>query len=142
MDAYKRQMKGAYIAQNQGIVQGLIDDITGIGQQAIAGKKALAAFDAKNVYADYMAGLRTEYQTGVDNGSIASGTSFDDWVMANHKDKIRGWQRDYLASQYIKKGGRIRSASEQIRIDNEKARLKAIAQLSKQAFELLKMALS
>lgn len=64
--------------------------------------------------------------------------------MANHKDKIRGWQRDYLATQYqyAKKGGRIRPTSEQIRIDNEKARHKAIAQLSKQAFELLKMALS
>ena len=143
MDAYKRQMKGAYIAQNQGIVQGLLSDITGIGQQATAGKKALAAFDAKNVYADNMSGLRTQYQTGVNNGSIASGTSFDDWAMANHKDKIRGWQRDYLATQYqyAKKGGRIRPTSEQIRIDNEKARHKAIAQLSKQAFELLKMAL-
>ena len=138
------QQKGAYIAQNQGIVQGLIGDITGIGQQATASKKALAAFDAKNAYADNMAGLRTQYQTGVNNGSIASGTSFYDWVMANHKDKIRGWQRDYLASQYqyAKRGGRIRPTSEQIRIDNEKARNKAIAQLSKQAFELLKMALS
>lgn len=144
MDAYKRQMKGAYIAQNQGIIQGLIDDISGIGQQATAGKKALAAFDAKNMYADNMSGLRNQYQTGINNGSIASGTSFDDWAMANHKKDIRGWQRDYLASQYqyIKKGGRIRPASEQIKIDNEKARHKAIAQLSKQAFELLKMALS
>lgn len=78
MDAYKRQMKGAYIAQNQGIIQGLIDDISGIGQQATAGKKALAAFDAKNTYADNMSGLRKQYQTGINNGSIASGTSFDD----------------------------------------------------------------
>jgi hypothetical protein len=46
-----------------------------------------------------------------------------------------------LNSQYAKRGGRIRPTSEQIRIDNEKARHKAIAQLSKQAFELLKMAL-
>ena len=137
------QQKGAYIAQNQGITQGLISDVAGIGQQVTAGKKALAAFDAKNTYSDNMSGLRTQYQTGINNGSIASGTSFDDWAMANHKKDVRDWQRNYLTSQYqyVKKGGRIRPASEQIKIDNEKARHKAIAQLSKQAFELLKMAL-
>lgn len=40
-----------------------------------------------------------------------------------------------------KKGGKIRSANDQIKIDNEKARQKAISQLSKQAFELLKKSL-
>ena len=40
-----------------------------------------------------------------------------------------------------KKGGKVRPTEEQIKIDNEKARQKAISQLSKQAFELLKMAL-
>ena len=40
-----------------------------------------------------------------------------------------------------KKGGKVRSANEQIKIDNEKARQKAISQLSKQAFELLKKSL-
>lgn len=83
------QQKGAYIAQNQGITQGLISDIAGIGQKVTAGKKALATFDAKNAYSDNMSGLRTQYQTGINNGSIVSGTSFDDWAMANHKDKIR-----------------------------------------------------
>ena len=77
MDAYKRQMKGAHIAQNQGIAQGLINDITGIGQQATAGKKALAAFDAKNAYSDNMSGLRKQYDAGITNGSITSETTFD-----------------------------------------------------------------
>lgn len=47
----------------------------------------------------------------------------------------------YKMNSLYKKGGKVRSAEEQIKIDNEKARHKAIAQLSKQAFELLKMAL-
>jgi hypothetical protein len=47
----------------------------------------------------------------------------------------------YKMNNLYKKGGKVRSAEEQIKIDNEKARHKAIAQLSKQAFELLKMAL-
>lgn len=71
------QQKGAYIAQNQGIAQGLMSDIAGIGQQAIAGKRALAAFDAKNTYSNNMSGLRKQYDAGIANGSITSGTTFD-----------------------------------------------------------------
>ena len=136
------QQKGAYIAQNQGIAQGVIDDIASIGKQVMAGKKALAAFDAKNTYSNNIASLRKQYDAGIANGSIISGTTFDTWANENHGDKIKDWQRDYLATQYVKKGAKLRPTSEQIRIDNNKIRAKAIAQLSKQAFELLKMALS
>jgi hypothetical protein len=43
---------------------------------------------------------------------------------------------------YRKKGGKMRPTSEQIKIDTEKAKHKAIDRLSKQSFELLKKALS
>lgn len=48
-------------------------------------------------------------------------------------------ERNYI--QFSKKGSRLRPAHEQVRIDSHKIAAKAIAQLSKQAFEFLKMAL-
>ena len=44
--------------------------------------------------------------------------------------------------QLYQKGGKVRPAHEQIWINNEKIRAEAIKQLSKQATEFLKMALS
>lgn len=138
------QQQGAYIAQNQGITQGFMSDITGVSDNINAGKKALAQFDAQNAYNDEMAKLREQWQEDIKSGKVNENMSFDDWARSKPEvlTKIRNARRNALALQYsFKKGGKIRSSLEQIRIDNEKARHKAIAQLSKQAFELLKIAL-
>lgn len=56
------------------------------------------------------------------------------------QDALSALQR--RATLYRKKGGKVRPTSEQIKIDTEKAKYKAIDRLSKQSFELLKKALS
>ena len=142
MDAMKLQQQSAYIAQNQGIAQGLISDLTGIGNQITAGKRMLKQFDAKNTYLDQMNKWRTEFDNSKDvTTGLNNGLDFDQWLNATHKNDYENLQRNWIKSQF-KKGGKVRSVEEQIQIDNNKIRAKAIDRLSKQAFELLKMALS
>ena len=76
-------------------------------------------------------------------------STFDSYLRGDEKLK-----NDYRAKQdamariqkraalYQRKGGKMRPTSEQIKIDTEKAKHKAIDRLSKQSFELLKKALS
>jgi hypothetical protein len=47
-------MEGAYIAQNEGIIQGAINDLQGIGTQATASVNNMKKFDLQNEYADDM----------------------------------------------------------------------------------------
>ena len=56
------------------------------------------------------------------------------------QDNMAGIQK--RAALYQQKGGKVRPTSEQIKIDTEKAKHKAIEQLSKQAHAFLKKALS
>ena len=149
-DAMLNQQLGAGIAQDAGLWQGFIGDISKIAALPRAQKYQTKIQNLQNEYADWMTGLKSDYQTGIDNKSIDSGTTFDSWLKSNksYLNQQRDYQRKmsnlgfkYKMNSLYKKGGKVRSAEEQIKIDNEKARHKAIAQLSKQAFELLKMAL-
>lgn len=149
-DAMLNQQLGAGIAQDAGLWQGFIGDISKIAALPRAQKYQTKIQDLQNEYADWMSGLKSTYQSGIDDKSINSGTTFDSWLKSNEDNlnKQREYQRKmsnlgfkYKMNSLYKKGGKVRSAEEQIKIDNEKARHKAIAQLSKQAFELLKMAL-
>lgn len=140
MDAYKRKMEGAYIAQNEGIIQGAINDLQGIGTQATASVNNMKKFDLQNEYADAMTKWRTDYNSQLANGVHPENLDLNSWMNKYHKKDILDYQRRAIGLS--KKGGRIRPTSEQIKIDNNKLRAKAIQQLSKQAFDLLKMALS
>lgn len=135
------QQKGAYIAQNQGIAQGVIGDIASIGKQAVAGKKALEAFDAKRSYNNKLSEWQTEFNKIAKN-NLVDGQDFNTWVEKTHGDDYWNLRRNFIASQYAKRGAKLRPTEEQIKIDNNKIRAKAIERLNKQAFELLKMALS
>lgn len=135
------QQEGASIAQKLGITQGLTHDLSTIGQNAMAGKKALANFDAKVNYINTMDAWKKEFNNKAKNG-LVDGMDYETWLNNNHKTEHQALQRNFLASQYIKQGGKVRSAKDQIKIDNNKIRAKAIEQLSKQAFEFLKQALS
>ena len=140
MDAYKRKMEGAYIAQSEGIIQGAINDLQGIGTQATASVNNMKKFDLQNEYADNMTKWRTDYNSQLVNGIHPENLDLNSWMNKYHKKDILDYQRRAIGLS--KKGGRIRPTSEQIKIDNNKLRAKAIQQLSKQAFDLLKMALS
>lgn len=142
MDAYKGQMEGSYIAQNEGIAQGLINDVQNQFTQLGAAKKALQKFDAQNRYVDDMNALRSEFASLKDDKGLVNGMDEQTWLSTIKKNELRGLQRNYIQTLYTKKGGKIRPVNEQIKIDNEKARYKAISQLSKQAVEFLKLALS
>ena len=150
-DAMLNQQLGAGIAQDAGLWQGFIGDISKIATLPRAQKYQTKIQDLQNEYVDWMSGLKSKYQSGIDDKSINSGTTFDSWLKSNksYLDQQREYQRKisnlgfkYKMNSLYKRGGKVRSAEEQIKIDNEKARHKAIDRLSKQSFELLKKALS
>lgn len=147
----------AGIAQDSGLISGFIGDVTKVLSvpQAAANQEDL--IQARNEYSDWLKAREAEY-TAWSQDEANKGKTQDWWLEHVYKspDGLNGIQvqRKYLqnlrqrGSAYQlasitqqKKGGRIRSANDQIKIDNEKARQKAISQLSKQAFELLKKSL-
>ena len=100
-------------------------------------------------YQDWYSDEKAKYDSGVKAGTITDYSSFDQYLEKNKAlldeqrrryDNLAGY-RSRATMYSAKKGGTLRPTSEQIKIDTEKAKHKAIAQLSKQAFELLKMAL-
>ena len=127
-----------------------IGDLTGIyNKSKLTGLQSDLTQETRN-YQDWYNTEKAKYDAGIKAGTI-SGTdysTFDKYITGN-KSLLDEQRRRYdiisgiktRAALYQKKGGRIRPTSEQIKIDTEKAKYKAIAQLSKQAFELLKMAL-
>ena len=147
----------AGIAQDSGLISGFIGDVTKVLSvpQAAANQENL--IQARNEYSDWLKETEAAY-TAWSQDEANKGKTQDWWLEHVYKNPegLSGTQvqRKYLqnlrqsGSAYQlasitqqKKGGKMRSANDQIKIDNEKARQKAISQLSKQAFELLKKSL-
>lgn len=98
-------------------------------------------------FQDWYNAEKAKYDNNADIDKTAY-PSFDSYLEATPalKQSYRSWQDAISRIQqqailYRKKGGTMRPTSEQIKIDKEKAKHKAINQLSKQAFEILKMSL-
>lgn len=98
-------------------------------------------------FQDWYNAEKAKYDNNADIDKTAY-PSFDSYLEATPalKQSYRSWQDAISRIQqqailYRKKGGTMRPTSEQIKIDREKAKHKAINQLSKQAFEILKMSL-
>lgn len=81
-----------------------------------------------------------DYKREVSDGS----KTFSEWLNADPalRDKYQKERLEWQKKFVFKKGGKVRPASEQIWIDKQKSTAKAVERLSKQAYELLKMALS
>lgn len=81
-----------------------------------------------------------KYEAAVTDGS----KTFAQWLNDNPalRDQYQQERLEWQKKSVFKKGGKVRSASEQIWIDKQKSTAKAVERLSKQAYELLKMALS
>ena len=153
-DAYLNQQKGAAIAQKHGIYQGVMQDmgsLLSIPKQSTLSQEQM---DATRDFNKWKADKQSMYQSGINSGSIASGTSFDSWLSGNqgyldelyaYQDKIAGIASKLKYLNFLKSGGTVsrhRPEAEQIRINQQKIVADAIKQLSKQSFEFLKMALS
>lgn len=153
-DAYLNQQKGAAIAQKQGIYQGVMQDmgsLLSIPRQSVLSQEQM---DAARDFNKWKAEKQGLYQSGINSGTIASGTSFDSWLsgnkdylnqLYNHQDKMANIASKLKYLNFLKSGGKVsrhRPEAEQIRINQQKIVADAIKQLSKQSFEFLKMALS
>lgn len=153
-DAYLNQQKGAAIAQKQGIYQGAMQDmgsLLSIPRQSVLSQEQM---DVTRDFNKWKADKQNMYQSGINSGSISSGTSFDSWLSGNqsylnelyaHQDKMAGIASKLKYLNFLKSGGKVsrhRPEAEQIRINQQKIVADAIKQLSKQSFEFLKMALS
>lgn len=166
-NAYWTQM-GASRAQRQNIIDNALTEQLGLYNQDRAMNYQLTSqnetmrykYDADNLKAGYQQKLND----AISAGTLGANATLDDYFAANpaeyqdYTNKMKGLQQDLVTrnlSNYkkynqqsifsAKKGGKVsnkRSASDQIWIDNQKHSAKAINQLSKQAFEFLKMALS
>ena len=166
-NAYWTQM-GSSRAQRQNVIDNALTEQLGLYTQDRAMNYKLAdqnetlrfKYDADNLKAGYQQKLND----AISAGTLGANATLDDYFAANpaeyqdYTNKMKGLQQDLVTrnlSNYkkynqqsifsAKKGGKVsnkRSASEQIWIDNQKHSAKAINQLSKQAFEFLKMALS
>lgn len=153
-DAYLNQQKGAAIAQKQGIYQGMMQDmgsLLSIPKQSVLSQEQM---DVTRDFNKWKADKQGMYQSGINSGTIASGTSFDSWLSGNqsylnelyaHQDKMANIASKLKYLSFLKSGGKVsrhRPEAEQIRINQQKIVADAIKQLSKQSFEFLKMALS
>lgn len=81
-----------------------------------------------------------KYKAAVTDGS----KTFAQWLNDNPalRDRYQQERLEWQKKSVFKKGGKVRPASEKIWIDKQKSTAKAVERLSKQAYELLKMALS
>lgn len=128
--------------------KGAINDAIGMYNQQKLSSISTSAIDAQRKYQDWYNQEKAIYDkdTNIDKTKFAT---FDSYLRGNKTllNEQRAWQDQMTrlqqrASLYRKKGGKLRPTSEQIKIDTEKAKHKAIDRLSKQSFELLKKALS
>lgn len=167
-NAYWTQM-GASRAQRQNIIDNALTEQLGLYTQDRAMNYQIASQNEDLRYKNDANNIRASYQQKLNDaitaGTAKSGTTLDDWFTANpteyqkYIDSMNALQTETLGrrmdnyktynQQSIysrKKGGKVssrqRSASDQIWINNQKISADAIKQLSKQAFEFLKTALS
>lgn len=160
---------GASRAQRQNVVDNMLTEQLGLYTQDRSMNYQLAdQTDNLRYQSDYN-NIRSSYQQklndAISSGSVAANTTLDEYLAANPKeyqnyvDQLNRLQTQTLNRRMdnykmynqqsifsAKKGGKVstkqRSASEQIWINNQKINADAVKQLSKQAFEFLKMALS
>lgn len=105
--------------------------------------------DEGRKYQDWMLDQKELLATDVRNGIVSPEMNINAYINKDD-DKLKALRKfqDTMSdlyqrrSLYVKKGGKFRPTSEQIKIDSEKARYKELQQLSKQSFEILKKALS
>lgn len=149
--AYLNQQEGAAIAQNAGLLQGAMKDLGTLMSIPANAKYQQEYTDIMRRYNDLETGWKSVYDAGIKDGTITSGTAYDTWLLSDNTRKANLYKyQDDLAklkmqmqmTQLYQKGGKVRPVHEQIWINNEKIRAEAIKQLSKQATEFLKMALS
>lgn len=142
MDATKAAYDSQYVAENIKNVGQYVDDVATQWSNYAANKNSLKKYEFDYDYSEFMRNAQSKF----DEAKAAGGDNF------TYKDVsayIQGTPE--LKSQYdnfrkrwssLKKGGKVRPVEEQIKIDTERSRDKAILQLSKQAHDLLKTLLS
>ena len=167
-NAYWTQM-GASRAQMQNVIDNALTEQLGLYTSDRNMNYQLADQNETMRYSNDANNIRANYQQKLNNaisaGTVDSNTTLDEYFNANpteyqnYINQINALQTETLGRRLnnyktynqqsifsAKKGGKVstkqRSASEQIWIDNQKINADAVKQLSKQAFEFLKMALS
>ena len=167
-NAYWTQM-GASRAQMQNVIDNALTEQLGLYTQDRNMNYQLANQNETMRYSNDADNIRASYQQKLNNeisaGNIDSNTTLEEYFTANpteyqnyinqmnalqtetlgrRLDNYRTYNQQSIFS--AKKGGKVsshkNSASEQIWINNQKINADAVKQLSKQAFEFLKMALS
>lgn len=167
-NAYWTQM-GASRAQRQNVIDNALTEQLGLYNQDRAMNYQLADQNETLQYNTNANNIKSIYQNQLANaitaGTMSKDATLDDYFAANptkyqeyvkqmtdlqnntltrRMDNYKKYNQQSIFS--AKKGGSIekkqRSASDQIWINNQKISADAIKQLSKQAFEFLKMALS
>lgn len=167
-NAYWTQM-GASRAQRQNVIDNALTEQLSLYNQDRAMNYQLADQNETLQYNTNANNIKSIYQNQLTNaitaGTMSKDATLDDYFAANptkyqeyvkqmtdlqnntltrRMDNYKKYNQQSIFS--AKKGGSIekkqRSASDQIWIDNQKISADAIKQLSKQAFEFLKMALS
>lgn len=138
--------KGAYnsqhIAETIKNVGQYADDIATQWSEYAAKKNSLKQYEFNYDYSQFMQDAQNKF----DEAKAAGGDNFkfknrDEYIQGTPdlKAKYDNFRRRWSS---LKKGGKVRTVEEQIRIDTARNRDKAILQLSKQAHDLLKTLLS
>ena len=167
-NAYWTQM-GASRAQMQNVIDNALTEQLGLYTQDRNMNYQLADQNETMRYSNDADNIRAIYQQKLNNeisaGNVDSNTTLDEYFTANpteyqdYINQMNALQTETLGRRLnnyktynqqsifsAKKGGKVssnkNSASEQIWINNQKINADAVKQLSKQAFEFLKMALS
>ena len=144
--AYNTEASKAVALTTDGWKNAIADVIGIYNDQQTAGLQSQLVTKQRE-FQDWYNAEKAKYDNNADIDKTAY-PSFDSYIEATPvlKQSYRNWQDAISRIQqqavlYRKKGGKMRPTSEQIKIDKEKAKHKAIDQLSKQAFEILKMSL-
>lgn len=158
---------GASRAQRQNVIDNFLTEQLGLYTQDRAMNYQIADQNDVLNYKTGVNNIKSEYQqklkNAINSGVVPANATLDDYfnanpneyeayikqlndlqqtVLQNRLDNYRRYNKQSIFS--AKSGGKVnkRSASDQIWIDNQKKSAKAVEQLSKQAFEFLKTALS
>lgn len=138
--------KGAYnsqhIAETIKNVGQYADDIATQWSEYAAKKNSLKKYEFDYDYSQFMRDAQNKFN----EAKAAKGDSFtfkdvSEYIQGT-PDLKSGYDNLRKRWSSLKKGGKVRPIEEQIKIDTERARDKAILQLSKQAHDLLKTLLS
>ena len=167
-NAYWTQL-GASRAQRQNVIDNVLTEQLGLYTQDRAMNYQLAdqneSMRYQNEFNRIQNGYKQQLSNAIASGTVSQNTTLDEYLAANpnlqqqYTDQISALSQDAMNRRmdnykkynqqsmfFGKKGGKVsstkRNASEQIWIDNQKINADAVKQLSKQALEFLKIALS